>query len=289
MNLFAEFSVVYSKRNMDELLAGIVRGINKIHARFVGHGSDIVLAILILFGGYIFFKLTAALFRKALLRSKIQDAFARLLIDNVYKVLILVLTLIAAAGQLGINVVAPLAGIGILGIAVGFAAQDSLSNIIAGFLIFFDKPFRVRDYVTIGEHYGRVELITMRSTRIRTQDNKYVVIPNQKIINEILVDHSTNGDTRLLVPVTIEFEASIDDARAAILKEIRLMEGILEKPDPDVVVESLAASGMDLLVRFWIPSASDERKYHFEATEATKRALDGAGIAVAYPHMKMVN
>ena len=280
--------MVYSERNMEQLLAGIEKGLLKIQSRFVGHGSDIVLAIGILFGGYVFYKLTSALFRKALLRSKIQDAFARLLIDNVYKVVILVVTLIAAAGQLGINVVAPLAGIGILGIAVGFAAQDSLSNIIAGFLIFFDKPFRVRDYVTIGEHYGRVELITMRSTRIRTQDNKYVVIPNQKIINEILVDHSTNGDTRLLVPVSIEFESSIDDARSAILKEIKSIEGILDKPDPDVVVDGLGDSGLELQVRFWISSASDERRYHFEATEATKRALDAAGIAIAYPHMKLV-
>lgn len=257
--------------------------------RFVGHGADIVLALGILVLGYIFFKLTAALFRKALLRSKVQDAFARLLIDNVYKVVVLIVTLIAAAGQLGINIVAPLAGIGILGIAVGFAAQDSLSNIIAGFLIFFDKPFRVRDYVTLGEHYGRVELITMRSTRIRTQDNKYVVIPNQKIINEVLVDHTTNGDTRLIIPVTIEYEASIQKAREAILGEIAKIEGVLKKPDPDVVVEALGESGVQLLVRFWIANAAEERKLHFAAGEATKMALDGAGVKFAYPHVKIVN
>ena len=273
---------------MEQLLAGIEKGLLKIQSRFVGHGSDIVLAIAILFGGYVFYKLTSALFRKALLRSKIQDAFARLLIDNVYKVVILVITLIAAAGQLGINIVAPLAGIGILGIAVGFAAQDSLSNIIAGFLIFFDKPFRVRDYVTLGEHYGRVELITMRSTRIRTQDNKYVVIPNQKIINEVLVDHTTNGDTRLIVPVSIEYEDSIEIAREAILVEIRKLDRVLAKPEPDVVVEALGASGVELLVRFWIANAADERQMHFAGTEATKRALDRVGIKIAFPHLKLV-
>ncbi len=273
---------------MTDLLADIGKQLIKLQTRITTHGADIVLALAVLFLGYVFFRLTAAVFRKVLLRSKIQDAFARLLIDNVYKVVVLVITLITAAGQLGINVVAPLAGLGILGLAVGFAAQDSLSNIIAGFLIFFDKPFKVRDYVTLGEHYGRVELITMRSTRIRTQDNKYVVIPNQKIINEVLVDHSTNGDTRLIIPVTIEYEASIEKAREAILHEISKIDGILKKPEADVVVESLATSGVLLQVRFWIASAADERRYHFAASEATKLALDQAGVNIAYPRLKMV-
>ena len=273
---------------MEELLSNIGKSLLKVQMRFVGHGADIVLAMGILLLGYIFFKLTAALFRKMLLRSKIQDAFARLLIDNVYKVFILIATIITALGQLGINVVTPLAGLGILGIAVGFAAQESLANIIAGFLIFFDKPFRVRDYVTLGDHYGRVELITMRSTRIRTQDNKYVVIPNQKIINEVLVDHTTNGDTRLIVPVSIEYEDSIQKAREAILNEIRKIDRVLEKPEPDVVVEALGASGVELLVRYWIANAADERQMHFAGTEATKHALDEAGIKIAFPHVKVL-
>lgn len=255
---------------------------------FVNHGSDIVFALVVAFIGYLFYRATSALFRKILLRSRVQDAFAKLLIDNVYKGLIFVSVIILAAKQLGINLSTPLAGIGIIGLAAGFAAQDSLSNIIAGFLIFFDKPFRVRDYVTIGENYGRVELITMRSTRIRTQDNKYVVIPNQKIISDVLVDHSTNGDTRLLVPVSITYESSIEQAREAILAELATIEGILTKPAPDVVVDQLADSGVKLLARFWIADATHERKFHFQATEAVKRALDTARVAIAYPHLEIV-
>jgi small conductance mechanosensitive channel len=159
---------------------------------------------------------------------------------------------------------------------------------MAGFMIFFDKPFRVRDYVTIGNNYGRVELITMRSTRIRTQDNKYVVIPNQKIINEVLIDHSTNGDTRLLIPVSIAYEASIDEARSAILAQLDAIDGILKKPSPDVVVDKLADSGVNLIARFWVANAADERRYHFLATEAVKKALDAVGVSIAYPHVQVV-
>lgn len=260
-----------------------------IGGRIVHHSSDIILALLVALAGYAFYRATSAVFRRLLLRRRVHDTFAKLLIDNVYKTIIFVFIIILAAKQLGIDITAPLAGIGIIGIAAGFAAQDSLSNIIAGFLIFFDKPFRVGDYVTIGENYGRVELITMRSTRIRTQDNKYVVIPNQKIINDVLVDHSTNGDTRLIVPFTITYGASVDSARAAILAEFATIDGILKKPAPDVVVDMLGESGLNLLARFWIPNAADERKFHFLATEHVKIALDAADIAIAYPHMQIIS
>jgi small conductance mechanosensitive channel len=270
------------------LISDIHADLYAIYHRIATHGAEIVLAAATLVLGYIFYHATATIFRRLLLRSRVQDAFARLLIDNVYKALIFVLTIIVAAGQLGANITAPLAGLGILGIAIGFAAQDSLSNVIAGFLIFFDKPFRVRDYVTIGGNYGRVEQITMRSTRIRTQDNKYVVIPNQKIINEILIDHSTNGDTRILVPVGITYEASIDEARSAIVSALTSIEGVLAKPAPDVVVDALAESSVNLIARFWIPNAADERKYHFLATEAVKRALDAASVEIAYPHIQVI-
>lgn len=259
-----------------------------VSGRFTHHSSDIVFALLVVLLGYLFYRATSALFRKILLRSRLHDAFAQLLIDNVYKTIIAIAIIILAAKQLGINITAPLAGIGIIGLAVGFAAQDSLSNIIAGFLIFFDKPFRVRDFITIGDNYGRVERITMRSTRIRTQDNKYVVIPNQKIINDVLIDHSTNGDTRLIVPVSIAYEASIEAARAAILAEFATMEGILKKSAPDVVVDKLADSSVNLLARFWIADAAHERKFHFMGTEAVKRALDAAGVEIAYPHVQII-
>ncbi|MEO6536250.1 MAG: mechanosensitive ion channel family protein [Candidatus Paceibacterota bacterium] len=256
--------------------------------RFIAHASGIAKASLIVMAGIVGYYLTATLIRKILLKSRVQDAFARILVDNVYKTIAVVTTIILAANQLGINITAPLAGLGIAGLAIGFAAQDSLSNIIAGFLIFFDKPFRVGDHITLGDYYGRIERITMRSTRIRTQDNTYVVIPNQKIINDILVDHTTNGDTRIIVPVSIGYDASIDAAREAILSQVSGIEGVVQSPAPDVVVNSLSDSGVNLLVRVWIKDASIERRTFFKTVETTKRALDAAGISIPYPHIKVV-
>ena len=124
---------------------------------------------------------------------------------NVYRFALLAFGIVMAASQLGINVGAALAGLGVVGLTIGFAAKDSLSNIMAGFLIFWDKPFHVGQWITIAEHYGKIAEITMRTTRLQTRDNKWVIIPNEKVINQILINHSTNGETRLQIPVGIGY------------------------------------------------------------------------------------
>jgi small-conductance mechanosensitive channel len=180
-----------------------------------------------------------------------------------------------------------LQGIGVAGIAIGFASQDALSNIIAGFLISLDKPFRVGDYITHEGRYGCIEEITMRSTRIRTQDNTYVVVPNQKIINDVVIDHSANGNTRVVVNVSIAYKESVVLARAAILKEISFMKHILNNPAPDVVVSELSDSGVKLQVRVWIDMASRESSTYFKTTEAVKKALDEAHVEIPFPHLQL--
>jgi small conductance mechanosensitive channel len=249
---------------------------------------DVLGAIAILIFGFLFYKLTVLPLRRLLERHNFEAWLARIVAHTVYKFFVLVLTFAAAFSQLGIHVGAALTGLGVVGLALGFIAQDSLSNIVSGFLISIDKPFRVGDYITVGNHYGRIELITMRSTRIRTQDNTYVVIPNQKIINDVVVDHTTNGDTRIVVKVSITYESSVEAARTAILKEVAGIEDVLGTPAPDVVVEKLAESGVDLLARVWIADASKERRVFFKTTETVKRALDQAGIQIAYPHVQLV-
>jgi small conductance mechanosensitive channel len=146
---------------------------------------------------------TRPMLRGLLRRANINDALNRLLVDNVYRFVVLAFGIVMAASQLGINIAAALAGIGVAGIAVGFAAQESLSNMIAGFLIFWDRPFEVGDYISLNDQYGRVQDITMRTTRIRTQENTYAVVPNKQIIGEMLVNHSMYGQTRVNVPVGI--------------------------------------------------------------------------------------
>jgi small conductance mechanosensitive channel len=192
-----------------------------------------------------------------------------------------------AADQLGINVGAALAGIGIAGIALGFAAQDSLANTIAGFVIFWDKPFEVGDWVEVGSQYGRVTNITIRTTRIRTLRNTYVVIPNKKVIDEVLVNHSKHGETRVDVPVGIAYKESIPRAREVLLQAAAAIDGVLADPAPDVVVTGLGASSVDMEVRVWIVQADREIAIFHRVMEESKLALDAAGIEIPYHHLQL--
>jgi small conductance mechanosensitive channel len=194
---------------------------------------------------------------------------------------------VMAASQLGINVGAALAGIGVVGIAVGFAAQETIANMIAGFLIFWDRPFKVGDFVTTLDKYGEVREITMRTTRIRTMENTYVVIPNKQIIGDMLVNHSLYGEVRVNVPIGIAYKERIAEAREVLLPAASAVAGVLSDPAPDVVARGLGDSSVNLEVRVWTDDPSQERRLFFEVLEASKVALDQADIQIPFPHLQL--
>jgi small conductance mechanosensitive channel len=255
--------------------------------RLVEFVPRLMAGLLILFGFWLVFRLTEGPLKAILRRTRFHDTLIRLLVDSIYRFGLIIFGLVMAADQIGINVAAALAGIGVAGIAIGFAAQDSIANMISGFLIFFDKPFGVDDWVTVAEQYGRVQEITLRTTRIRTNNNTYVVIPNKRIIDEVLVNHSKHGATRIDVPIGIAYKESIPRAREVILEAVRGIEHVIENPAPDVVVVGLGASSVDLEARVWINEAAEEQPVSRRAVEVAKLALDKAGIEIPYPHLQL--
>lgn len=261
--------------------------ISAMAEKFMTFLPNIVDAMIVVVFIYAGFRLGAYVLRLILLRNKIEETLIGFL-AQMLKVIFIIVGVILIAEQLRINVAATVTGIGVVGVALGFAAQETLANVIAGFVIFIDKPFKVGDYITYGSNYGKVQHITMRSTRIRTLDNTFVVVPNHKIINEVVVDHSTKGEVRLVIPASIAYKESIDRAREVLISKISKIEGVLEKPAPDVVVDNLADSGVTLFVRAWIHNAKHENAMRYKLVEETKKALDEAGIEIPFPHRKII-
>ncbi len=243
------------------------------------------LGVLLVF--WLVFRVTRRILRPVFRKAGIHAALTHLLLDNVYRFTLMLFGVVMAASQLGVNVAAALAGIGVAGIGVGLAAQDSIANMIAGFLIFWDKPFLVGHFLQTGGLYGEVREITIRSTRIRTTDNTYVVIPNSQIMNNVLVNHSLYGETRVNVPVGIAYKEYIPKAREVMLEAVNSVKGVLKDPAPQVVTESLGGSSVNLLVRVWIDDMSEEKPVFFRTLEACKLALDEAGIQIPYPHLQL--
>lgn len=247
----------------------------------------IVAALLVLAAFWAGFRLIRSPLRAMLDRGGFHRTLIDLTVDRVFKVTLYVIGAIMAVSQLGINVGAAVAGVGVAGIGVGFAAQDSIANFIAGFLILWDKPFMPGDYVTVANQYGRVSDITLRTTRIRTPDNTYVVIPNRTIIDSVLTNHTKEGELRLNIPIGIAYKEHIPTARDVLLKAVREIPEVLEDPEADVVVNETGSSSVDLLVRVWIRDARDERPVYFRTLETCKLALDEAGIEIPFHHLQL--
>ncbi len=248
---------------------------------------DLLAALAILLVFWLVYRMTRKPLWLVLQRAGFHENLIKLLIENIYKFILIFLSIIMAGGQVGINIGAMLAGFGVAGIAIGFAAQDSLANTIAGFLIFWDKPFEVGDWITVADQYGQVTNITLRSTRIRTNNNTYVVIPNKGVIDTVLVNHTKHGATRIEVPIGIAYKESIPEARQVILKKMEEIEDVLKEPAPDIVVEQLGSSSVDMFVRVWIDDAKNEKPVYYSVMEASKLALDAAGIEIPYHHLQL--
>lgn len=247
---------------------------------------SLIAAIIILILFWVLFRVSRIAIAGFLARAGFDHALSSMLL-NVYRFTLMAFGIVMAAGQLGINVGAALAGLGVVGLTVGFAAKDTLSNIMAGFLIFWDKPFKVGDWITVGDKYGKVAEITMRTTRLITRNNTCVIIPNETVINQVLTNHCAKGRIKVEVPVAIAYREEVEHARAVLLDALRRLDRVLPN-ESAVVVSALGPSGVDLLVQVWIAEAEQERPTFYRVLETSKLALQSAGIEIPFPHVQVI-
>jgi small-conductance mechanosensitive channel len=226
-----------------------------------------------------------------LLRRHDLDESIEQLLRNVASVLIVVFGMVAVLSQFGFDIVSIVAGLGIVGLAVGFAAQSTLSNIIAGITLLIERPFRIGDWVRINGQDGKVMEIALRSTRLRTRDNIYMVIPNDSVASTDITNYSTKGALRVRIPIGIAYKEKTAAARAVILPILEARDDLLrgEGYDPRVAMSALGDSSIDLVILFWIaPEQIDEQpRTTAQILEAVKDGLDAAGIEIPFPHLQL--
>jgi len=244
---------------------------------------NIVSAFVVVLSVIVFYLITARIFEAALRKTTMQDSLVKITVRSLYRGLVIIVGLILVLGQLGINVTAAIAGVGVLGLAVGFAAQQTLANIFSGFGIFVDKLYAAGDWVRIDDNYGEVVSISLRTTKIRTLDNTFISVPNSLVTSSPITNYSEEGLLRITARVSIGYKESVDKARTALLKTVSEIKGVKKKPVPMVVVDKLGESGVELLVRIWVDEPGFEQKYYFLLTEACKQALDKAKISIPFP------
>ncbi len=193
-----------------------------------------------------------------------------------------------------------LAGAGILAVAVGFASQHALSNIISGMFIVVFKPFRVNDRIKIRELDGVIEDITLRHTVIRNFENRRIIIPNTLISDEIIINADFEDDSICKwIEIGVSYESDIDLAKKIIQEEIighplhidKRTETDINRGEElaPVKVISLGESSVNLRGWAWAKDAADAFNLACDLNESIKRRFDEAGIEIPYPHRTLVN
>jgi len=186
----------------------------------------------------------------------------------------------------GVSVVAISASLGIAGLAISLAAQDTLADVISGFIILVDRPFRVGDRIEISGlgTWGDVVHIGARTTRIRTRDNRMVIVPNSTIGKSQVVNYTfPDPRYRVQMDIGVGYGTDIEQVRRIIIDTVSRVEGVLADKPVDALYVEMGDSAMIFRVRWWLESYADTRQMFDRVNTALQKALDEAGIDMPYP------
>ena len=247
-------------------------------------------AAVMAFGFYLAWVILERVLENTMKRYKLEASLEQLAY-NVMGVLVSAFAFITIMSQFGINVVSVITGLGVVGIAVGFAAQDTLSNFISGITLLIERPFRIGDWVDLSGQIGKVEEISLRTTRVRTRDNAMISIPNANVSSSDIVNFSAGGPLRLRLSVGIAYKESAKEARDILLPVLGEHKNVLTSSgrEPKVLLEELAGSSVNLVLFVWILAGDIARQPAIaaEVLESCKEALDNADIEIPFPHLQL--
>jgi small conductance mechanosensitive channel len=232
--------------------------------------QNLLLALLTFLVYYVLWRVTRVLM-VPLLRGLDVDETGRSFFQTVTKVVILTIGVVAALSQLGVNTASLLASLGVAGLTIGFAARDALSNIISGVFIFWDRPFVLDDLIEIDGKYGRVDRITLRSTRVVTVEGKMLAIPNAEVVNRTVASYTNFPHLRIDIPLTVGVGEDLGRARKILLDLVREDDDFMAQPPPEVVVTQINDYNVLLTLQAWL---RDERRHIPKRFDLRERAFD---------------
>ncbi|MCM2680492.1 mechanosensitive ion channel family protein [Echinimonas agarilytica] len=251
------------------------------------HGPDFTFK-LILFGAIIIaFRFIAGLVRRLVVKATnasklnlsrlLQDFFA-----SIAHKLVMLFGFLVALGQIGIEVAPLLAGFGVAGIVIGFALQGTLSNFASGLMILIYRPFDVDDVVVAGGITGTVEKLSLVNATIKTFDNQRIIVPNNKIWDDIITNVTAERIRRVDLIFGIGYSDDIAKAEKAIHEVLEAHDLVLPHPEPIVKVANLGESSVDFWVRPWVKTANYWNVY-WDITRQVKMKFDEEGVSIPFP------
>jgi small conductance mechanosensitive channel len=215
--------------------------------------------------------------RASLKRAKLNETAATF-VETLAKYTFLGIGAIYALSAAGIDTAALVASLGIAGLTIGFAARDSLSNLISGLLIFIYQPFVIGDLIELDNLYGQVDTITLSSTRVITIEGKMLTIPNTQIINKTVASYTKFPNLRLEIPVTVSPNEDLGRIRQILIDLVEEDDEFLTEPQPLVVVSELNISNIKIMLTAWLKNERDHLTKRFQLRERVFTTLREAGV-----------
>lgn len=216
---------------------------------FIDHGIQILTAIVLMGIGVVIARWVGNLVHRWL-KSKAYDEPVSNLIVKVVKLLIIAFIGVMALGQMGVQITPLIAGIGVAGVGVSLAMQGLLGNLVAGLTIIFSKPFTIGEYIELLGVYGQVTDISLFSTTLLHTDNSRVIVPNRKIVGEIL--HNYGNIRQLDLTAVIGYSANLTLALSIVSDILQRNPNVLTEPAPVVGIASLNESSIALAIKPWV-------------------------------------
>ncbi|MDD6161665.1 MAG: mechanosensitive ion channel [Campylobacteraceae bacterium] len=246
-----------------------------------------IVSLLIFFVGKWIIGKLSFIIEKVISRIKIDPMLAGFLL-NIIKTLLFIFVVLAALSNLGIETTSFIAVLGAVGLAIGMSFKDTFSNIGAGVLIIFFRPFKLGDFIEINGVSGRAGEINLFSTLIHTSDNRTIIMPNSQVIANRIINYSLQEFRRVDLVFGIEYSEDIKKVRELIIQTANANPAVLRAPeapaDPFVGVLEFADSSINLTVRCWVRTPNYWNAY-FELNEEIKNTFDKNGINIPFPQV----
>jgi len=246
-------------------------------------GPKLLVALLILAAGFYAGSWIGKLTGAMLARLGLSPSLCRLLVRTV-RAMVMGLFIIMALQNLGVKLLPLLAGLGVAGAGIALAMQGVLGNLAAGLTIIFTRPFQVGEYISIADEEGTVESMHLFSTILSHPDHSHIIIPNRKIVGEIL--HNIGSLRQLNVLVGVAYDTDIKLALAAIRELLAAHPAILQAPEPMIRVLALADSGVEIAIRPW----TTVEHYYDTSSDITQAVLEtfrARGIHIPFPQREV--
>lgn len=243
----------------------------------------ILLAVVVLILGMIICKLVLKVLGKGLDRTKL-DLTVNNFVKQCCKIVLYVLLLTIVLSVLGIPATSIVTVIGTAGVAIGLALQSSLSNVAGGIMLLINKPFKIGDYILVSGVSGVVKQITILYTRLDSDSNQAIFIPNGQVSGAVVTNNNTNGTRRVDMKFSISYSDDYQKAREVILQVLSRNDRILTDPAPTVRMTEHAASSVNIVVRPWC-KAADYWEVFFSVTEEVRAAFIESGISIPFDQL----